>query len=385
MISKSFPQKADVVVVGAGPAGSILSYHLATAGISVVLLDKVKFPRGKTCGGGINVGTQKLIPFDFSPVIEGTITGISFTCKFEDPFTRRYAGPLMFIVRRENFDAFLASKAEEAGAHFFDQNPFLSFHPKDGSIDVETPLGTCSASYVVGADGSQSSVAKKMDLVRTPNFMLVMHSEAPTSLIPDWEPDVIHVDWGSVKRCYAYMFPKKSSLSMGAGGVYNLASKIKKYHRAFLATRWKKEEALPFGAAGFMIPFLKNRGPIHAGRCLLIGDAAALADPFTGEGISSAVKSARIAASVLQEALKNRWDSLEPYQGAIDRDLMPELECSRLFREFFNLRPSYYHRKIALQDHWWNAMAKIMRGEKTFLDIKKRLGPVGSLLLRMTR
>jgi flavin-dependent dehydrogenase len=134
-----------------------------------------------------------------------------------------------------------------------------------------------------------------------------------------------------------------------------------------------------------MIPILKKRSPIHVGRCLLIGDAAALADPFTGEGISSAVKSARIAASVLQEALKNRWDSLEPYQGAIDRELMPELECSRLFREFFNLRPSYYHQKIASKDRWWKAMAGIMRGEKTFLDIEKKLGPVGSLLLRMAR
>ena len=385
MISKSFPKKADVVVVGAGPAGSTLAYHLAKAGIDVVLLDKVKFPRGKTCGGGINVGTQKLIPFDLSPVVEETITAISFTCKFEDPFTRRYPEPLMFTVRRENFDAFLAYKAEEAGARFFDQNPFLSFIPKKGAIDIETASGTCSAGYVAGADGSQSSVAKKMDLVRTPNFMLVMHSEAPTSLIPDWEPGVIHIDWGSVKRCYAYLFPKKSSLSMGAGGVHILASKIKNYHRAFVATRWKKERALPFGSAGFMIPILKKRSPIHAGRCLLIGDAAALADPFTGEGISSAVKSARIAASVLQEALKNRWDSLEPYQGAIERDLMLELECSRLFREFFNLRPSYYHRKIASRDHWWNAMAKIMRGEKTFLDIEKKLGPVGSLLLRLAR
>jgi len=61
------------------------------------------------------------------------------------------------------------------------------------------------------------------------------------------------------------------------------------------------------------------------------------------------------------------------------------LECSRLFRAFFNLRPSHYHRKIASQDRWWNAMAKIMRAEKTFLDIKKKLGPVGSLLLRLAR
>ena len=76
---------------------------------------------------------------------------------------------------------------------------------------------------------------------------------------------------------------------------------------------------------------------------------------------------------------------MKPYEEAIDRQMMPELECSRMFREIFTLRPSYYHQKIASKDRWWNAMAGIMRGEKTFLDIKKKLGPVGSLLMRMAK
>jgi len=215
--------------------------------------------------------------------------------------------------------------------------------------------------------------------------MLALYSEAPISMIPDWEPDSIHLDWGSVRRTYAYMFPKKYFLSLGAGGVDIPAAKIKNYHRAFLATRAQKEGILPFSAAGFMIPLRKKRSPIEKGRCILIGDAAGLAYPFSGEGIFSAVRSAEIAAFALSEALKNNRDSLNNYQEGIDRELMPDLECARLFRELFNLRPFHYHRKIASQDRWWNAMAKIMRGEKTFLDVKKKLGPAGSLLARMAR
>jgi geranylgeranyl reductase family protein len=385
MNSKSFPKRTDVLVVGAGPAGSILAFHLAKSGLDVLLLDKAKFPRGKTCGGGVTVRTQKLIPFDFSPVIEGTITGISFTCQFEEPFTRRYPEPLMFTVQREHFDEFLVRRAEEAGARFFDQTPFLSLEPKDGFMEVQTAAGFCSATYIAGADGSQSAVARKTGLMKDPTHMLAIHSEAPTSLIPDWDPDLIHLDWGSVKRSYAYMFPKKYFLSTGALGIDIPAGKIKNYQRAFLATRAQKDQALPFSAAGFMIPLRKKRSPIENGRCLLVGDAAGLADPFSGEGIFSAVRSAQIAASVLQEAVKDRWDSLKAYQEFIDREMMPGLECSRLSRELFNLRRFHYHRKIASQDRWWNAMAKIMRGEKTFLDVKKKLGPVGSLLARMAR
>ncbi len=103
----------------------------------------------------------------------------------------------------------------------------------------------------------------------------------------------------------------------------------------------RKKNLLPFSAAGFMIPLRKKRSPIQEGRCLLLGDAAGLADPFTGEGIYPAIRSAQIAASVLPEALKNGWNSLKPYQEAVDWELMPELECSRLFRELFNLRPSF--------------------------------------------
>jgi geranylgeranyl reductase family protein len=379
------PQKADVVIVGAGPAGSTLAYHLAQAGVDVALIDKAKFPRGKTCGGGLNVRTQKLFPFDLSPVIEEVITGISFTCNFEEPFTRRYPAPLMATVCREDFDHFLVQQAEKVGAKFFAQTPFLSIHSKNSFVQVETPKGICSAKYVVGAEGFQGGLAKKLSLLQETSYWLAMHSEAPTSLFPHWVQDTIYIDWGSLKRSYAYLFPKKNLLSMGAGGIGVPTLEIKNYHRAFLTTRWRKEEALPFSAAGFMISLRKKRSPIQEGRCILIGNAAGLADPFTGEGIYSAVRSAQIAASILQEALPRNWDSLQPYQEAIDRELMPELESSRLFRELFNLRPSYYHQKIASRDRWWDAMAMVMRGEKSFLDVKKKLGIMGSLLLRMAR
>lgn len=385
MTKNSFPSKSEVIIVGAGPAGSTLAYQLALVGIDVVLVDKAKFPRGKTCGGGLNVRTRKLLPFDLSPVVEQVITGISFTCNFEESFTRRYSEPLMYTVLRENFDYLLVQQAEQAGARFFDQNPFLSLASKNSSIEVETKAGSCLAKYVVGADGVQGLLAKKLGLMQRTSYLLTMHSEVPTSIIPDWEPDLIQVDWGSVKRGYAYLFPKKNFLSMGAGGINISASRIKKYHRAFLTTRWQKEEALPFSAAGFIIPLRKRRSPIQEGRCLLLGDAAGLSDPYTGEGIHSAIRSAQIAAPVLQEALKNGWDSLTAYQEAIDRELMLELECSRLARELFSLRPSFYHQKIAESDRWWNAMAKVIRGETSFLDVKKKLGPMGSLMAWMAR
>ncbi|MBI5966373.1 MAG: FAD-dependent monooxygenase [Deltaproteobacteria bacterium] len=294
MSKTSFPSKAGVLIVGAGPAGSIAAYELARLGIDVTIIDKAKFPRGKTCAGGVNIRTLHLLPFDLSSIVEEVITGISFTQNLEEPFLRRYPEPLTVTVRRDIFDHFLVQQAQQAGAHFFDGTQFLSLLEKNESVQVETSYGTFLARFVLGADGSNS-------------------------------------------------------------------------------------------AAAFILPLRRKRGPIQKGRCLLLGGAAGLINPFTGEGLYSAIRSAQIAARVLAQTLKDEGQSLPAYQEAVDRELMPHLECSRLFREIFNLRPSFFHQKIARSDRWWNAMAQVLRGEKTFLDVKNKLGFLGTLLLQFAK
>ena len=385
MTKHSLPAGTEVFIVGAGPAGAVLARELARSGVDVLLCDKAKFPRGKTCAGGLTLRALALLPFDITPVVESFITGVAFTMNLEDFSVRRYPQPIMATVRREKLDHFLVQEAVKAGAKFFEESQFVSLFPDEKNVRVETSAGPCTAKYVVGADGAQGRVARTMGLLKKPSHILAVHSEAPTDLLPQWEPDLIHVDWGSLKRSYAYLFPKKNILSMGAGGFGIPAAKMKNYQRAFLATRFQKDGLLPFGAAGFMIPLRSKRCPIQQGRVLLAGDAAGLADPFTGEGIFSSVRSARIAASVLKEAVRAGWNSLQGYEDEINKQLMPELESSRMFRELFNLCPSFFHGKVAGNERWWNAMAKILRGEKTFLDLKRKLGLLGSLLHRMAR
>jgi geranylgeranyl reductase family protein len=385
MTKNALPAKTEVLIVGAGPAGSVLARELGQSGIDVVLCDKARFPRGKTCGGGLTLRTLALLPGDITPVVERFIFGIAFTRHLETFSLRRYPQPIMVTVRRENFDHFLVQEAVKAGVNFFEESNFVSLSPEGKAVHVKTSAGPCTAQYVVGADGAQGKVAGTLGLLPKRSHILAIHSEAPISLIPEWDSDLIHVDWGSLKRSYAYVFPKKNILSMGAGGAGIPAADMKNYQRAFLATRFQKEGLLPFGAAGFLIPLRSQRCPIQQGRVLLVGDAAGLADPFTGEGIYSSVRSAQIAASVLRETLRAGGDSLQAYEDEIDRHLMPALEGARLFREIFNLCPSFFHGRVAGSERWWNAMAKILRGEKTFLDLKRKMGPLGSLLHRMAR
>ena len=385
MLRQPVPSKVEVLIIGAGPAGATLAYELARLGVKVLLLEKAQFPRRKTCGGGLNLRTVRLLPFDLTPIIENLISGIYFSRRLDHPFARRYPEPFMVTVSRDKFDQFLVHEAEKAGAFFLDRNPFLSLVPQNDLLQVTTSTGSFSTKFLVGTDGVNSAVARKAEIPLLTSHILAVHSEVPISLLPEQEPDMIHIDWGSLKRGYAYLFPKNNLLSVGAGASGVASQKIKDYQRAFWAVRWRKDEAPPFSAAGFFLPLRRRRTPIHRGRCLLLGDAAGLVDPFSGEGIYSAVRSAQLAAPYLADFLKNGFSSFQPIQEEIDRTLTPELECSRLFRELFRRWPSYVHRKLRTGDRWWNAMAQILRGEKSNLELKSRMGILGDLLLRLAR
>ena len=385
MLRRPVPSKVEVLIVGAGPAGATLAYELARLGVKVLLLEKAQFPRRKTCGGGLNLRTVRMLPFDLTPIIENVISGIYFSRRLDHPFARRYSEPFMVTVSREKFDQFLVREAEKAGAFFLDRNAFVSLVPQNDFLQVTTSSGSFSTKFLVGTDGVNSAVARKAEIPLLTSHILAIHSEVPISLLPEQEPDMIHIDWGSLKRGYAYLFPKNNLLSVGAGGFGVASQKIKDYQRAFWAVRWRKEDAPPFSAAGFFLPLRRRRTPIHRGRCLLLGDAAGLVDPFSGEGIYSAVRSAQLAAPYLADFLKNGFSSFQPIQEEIDRTLTPELECSRLFRELFRRWPSYVHRKLSTGDRWWNAMARILRGEKSNLELKSKMGILGDLLLRLAR
>jgi geranylgeranyl reductase family protein len=385
MLRQPVPSKVEVLIIGAGPAGATLAYELARLGVKVLLLEKAQFPRRKTCGGGLNLRTVRLLPFDLTPIIENVISGIYFSRRLDHPFARRYPEPFMVTVSRDKFDQFLVREAEKAGAFFLDRNPFLSLVPQNDFLQVTTSTGSFSTKFLVGTDGVNSAVARKAEIPLLTSHILAVHSEVPISLLPEQEPDMIHIDWGSLKRGYAYLFPKNNHLSVGAGAFGVASQKIKDYQRAFWAVRWRKEDAPPFSAAGFFLPLRRRRTPIHRGRCLLLGDAAGLVDPFSGEGIYSAVRSAQLAAPYLADFLKNGFSSFQPVQEEIDRTLTPELECSRLFRELFRRWPSYVHRKLRTGDRWWNAMAQILRGEKSNLELKSRMGILGDLLLRLAK
>src|SRR5256714_7012547 len=106
----------DVAIIGAGPAGSTAAYRLASAGATVLLLDKATFPRDKPCGGGVTGRAARLLPFSIEPVVEDVIDRLECRLQYGPQFERAARAPLAYMTQRKRLDHFLLQQAAEAGA-----------------------------------------------------------------------------------------------------------------------------------------------------------------------------------------------------------------------------------------------------------------------------
>ena len=111
-------ERFDVVVAGAGPAGSITAFHLACAGARVLLVDKARFPRDKPCGGGLTGRALKQLPVDPSPVVERDVDRFELRLRYGARFARAHSEPLIRMTQRRRLDTLLAEEAERTGAMF---------------------------------------------------------------------------------------------------------------------------------------------------------------------------------------------------------------------------------------------------------------------------
>src|ERR1700757_5205815 len=144
--------KFDVIIIGAGPSGSMTGYYLAKAGVRVAIFDKQRFPREKACGGGLQVKAAERIPFDLKSVLRGTLRGITFSFRLGDMYSKRYHLPLVYSVLRIEFDNLLLEAAREAGATVYDNLKVTGVESlKPDLVSVQTNAGEYLCNIAVGA------------------------------------------------------------------------------------------------------------------------------------------------------------------------------------------------------------------------------------------
>ncbi len=372
---------ADVLISGAGPAGSMAAYELAIRGVPVLILEKSDFPRYKVCGAGLTHKIIRQIPFDISHLLETKIQTIKFSSGFRDGFTRCSSEPMMYCSSRDKFDDYLLRKAVEAGARIIHGEQVVEVFQEKDFVTAVTKTGNFRSKLLIGADGASGIVARSAGLRADIKPGLAWEAEVKV------DPQTIKVysntmflDWGAFPGGYAWVFPKGDHFSIGVGGPATLAKWMMPYYRKLVDYIGGEEMTHPIhiletiSLKSWPIPVRVKRSRFHNGRILVTGDAAGLTDPLTGEGIYYAVRSGLLAAESSHEYLKGANPSLESFTRAVNDELMAELLEANRIKFLFNTAPLKIHHFVRDNDRAWRAFVKILRAERWYKDVQNGFG-----------
>ena len=352
---RSSDRSADVIVVGAGPAGATTAYHLAQSGLDVLLLEKTAFPREKVCGDGLTPrAVKQLLAMGIVPEEDdGWIRNqglriIGGGMRLELPWPDLASFPDYGLVRtREDFDEILARQAQKAGARLHERTsvtgPVLDSLGRITGVAarVTEPDGTrgpdleFSAPLVVAADGNSTRLSLAMGLRKRddrPLGVAVRTYYTSPRHDDDWLESWLELwDGDRLLPGYGWIFGVGDGRVNAGLGILNSSKAFQNVDYRDLLRRWLDTTPEEWGLReqnrtqpirGAALPMGFNRTPHYTRGLLLVGDAGGMVNPFNGEGIAYAMESGAMAAETIVQAAGRptsdaRERALEAYPAAL--------------------------------------------------------------------
>lgn len=359
----------DVVVVGAGPAGATAAREAAMRGARVLLIDKAKFPRYKTCGGGLIGASVKHVPVAVRvKTTQSQPTVAIFSRAGQRSLTRTEPTPFVSMVNREEFDDALVREAIAAGADFLDGVRASAIHQDEREAQLKTNRGLLRATWIVGADGCGGLCGRYVGVnVRRTDLGLEYELPMPASR-SDWERTV-YLDWGRPTGSYGWVFPKRDHLTVGVIQRRGFPAETRDYLAKWVSTLGL-DEIQPSRSSGHLTQWRSGDSPMRRGRVLIAGETAGLLEPWTREGISFAIRSGAAAGAATAKALRvtggRRLVPVIEYERYVTDRLMPEILAGRKLLEIYERRPLLVDSVLSNYERAARFFMNYCRGDKDF-------------------
>ena len=357
----------DAIIVGAGPAGSSAAIYCNKLGLNTLLLDKSIFPRDKICGDALSGKSVKILEeLDLLQDLDKLDGAIVNRIIFGNPnhsecelhlnksLNKRHISH-GFVIPRKIFDNYLFKKASDVS------NVVSGFNVEDLIYNKSQVVGVKGKSIngeqkkyfgniVLGADGPYSIVSRKSGLYNSDMNYTAVGLRCYYENVEDLTDQIeLHYVNETIPG-YFWIFPAGNKKANIGVGLLKSRAKKKKYNLQQIMKqvinsknfkhRFKNSNALE-KPKGWNLPFGNTKRGNHGNGFLLLGDAAGLVDPFTGEGIGNAMESGKIAADIVLKAKKiNNFSNqiLSEYDKVLWEYLGSELKTSTLLLKLAHYR-----------------------------------------------
>ena len=367
-------RQADVIVVGAGPAGAATAYHLATAGVDVLLLEKSAFPRDKICGDGLTPrAVKQLVNLGLDLDAPGwqrnkglRIVGAGHRLELPWPELSSYP-PYGMVRTRMDLDEVLARHAEKAGARLMERTAVsgpvvdertgrvtgVSARPVDDRGRRTGDEVTYSAPVVIACDGVSARIAVSLGLERRENrpMGVAVRAYYTTPRHDDpWMESWLELWDGTPGESnllpgYGWIFGVGDGTANVGLGILNTSKAFQHVDYKDVLRRWLANTPAEWGfrdenmvgrIGSAALPMGFNRKPHYTRGVLLVGDSGGMVNPFNGEGIDYALESGEMAARTVLQALARpegpqRERVLEGYAAALEAEYGGYFTLGRVF------------------------------------------------------
>lgn len=363
----------DVIIIGSGPSGSSAAYYLSKNNFKVLILEKENLPRYKTCGGGLTFKGLSSLPFSIDDIIEKKC----FVSEINDyesnlKFVVKRNNPMVVMVMRKEFDYRLINEAKNFGAEIKQGCELVKLIYHNDFVEIVTNKDKFYAKFLIAADGALSKTAKFggwknfKDLIPALEYEIFVDQKEL-----DKFNDFARFDFGIIPGGYGWVFPKKEHLSIG---ILNMKQNKLNLNEAFQIYLDKIgiKNILNVERHGYVIPMNRSNKKFARNRIFLTGDAAGLVDPITGEGISFAILSGKIAAKSLIKNSLREDISEEFYNIEISKIILSELSAAKKLSYFIYEYPAV--RKMIFKfygERLSELISDVIMGEKKYTEILK--------------